>query len=112
MDEPTASLDIANRALVLDIIRELSRDGRAIMLSTHEPDHAFLLADWVAAFGAGGHFATGPVALVLTPGELSRMYGIALDVERTPSGHVVVNPFAPAGATGASPEGGSAVRPG
>lgn len=45
MDEPTASLDFGNQARVLECIRSLSKSGLAIVLSTHDPDHAFACAD-------------------------------------------------------------------
>ena len=51
MDEPTASLDLGNRILVLDTIRGLAESGLAVVLSTHEPEHAFVIADRVAILG-------------------------------------------------------------
>jgi iron complex transport system ATP-binding protein len=91
MDEPTASLDLGNRILVLNTIRELARSGLAIVLSTHEPEHAFVVADQVAILGKN-RFAVGPVNEVITSDELSLLYGVALKVERTPSGRFVVGP--------------------
>jgi iron complex transport system ATP-binding protein len=90
MDEPTASLDLANRILVLDRVRALASGGRAVLVSTHEPEHAFAIADRVALLGAGDYFETGPVAEMLTAERLTRLYGIKLEVERTPSGRHVV----------------------
>jgi iron complex transport system ATP-binding protein len=91
MDEPTASLDLGNRILVLDTIRGLARSGLAVVLSTHEPEHAFVVADRVAILGRD-RFATGPVEAVMTSQELSQLYGVGLNVERTPSGRLVVGP--------------------
>jgi iron complex transport system ATP-binding protein len=91
MDEPTASLDLGNRIRVLDTIRGLARSGLAVVLSTHEPEHAFVVADRVAILGRD-RFATGPVEAVMTSQELSQLYGVALNVERTPSGRLVVGP--------------------
>ena len=45
MDEPTASLDFGNQAMVLARIRDLAADGYGIVLSTHDPDHALLVGD-------------------------------------------------------------------
>ncbi len=91
MDEPTASLDLGNRILVLDTIRGLAESGLAVVLSTHEPDHAFVVADRVAILGRD-RFATGSVDEVMTPQKLSQLYGVALTIERTPSGRRVVGP--------------------
>jgi iron complex transport system ATP-binding protein len=91
MDEPTASLDLGNRIRVLDTIRALAECGLAIVLSTHEPEHAFVVADRVAILGRD-RFLVGPVESVMTSQELSHLYGVALSVERTPSGRHVVGP--------------------
>jgi iron complex transport system ATP-binding protein len=91
MDEPTASLDLGNRILVLDTIRALAKSGLAVVLSTHEPEHAFVVADSVAILGRD-RFVTGPAEAVMTSQQLSQLYGVALRVERTPSGRFVVSP--------------------
>ncbi len=90
MDEPTASLDLANRLLVLDRVAALAEDGLAVLISTHEPEQAFAIADRVAVIGRDNHFATGPVDTVLNAQQLTRLYGVPLTVERTPSGRLVV----------------------
>lgn len=40
LDEPTAGLDLYNQAKILILIKELARDGLAVVLTTHDPDHA------------------------------------------------------------------------
>ena len=90
MDEPTASLDLGNRLRVLDRIRCLSTRGLSVLISTHEPEHAFAIADRVAILGQGGRFEIGPTLSVLTSETLSELYAVALWVERTPSGRRVV----------------------
>ncbi len=92
MDEPTASLDLGNRVRVLRTVRALAQEGLAIVLSTHEPEHAFEIADHVAVLGHGNRFVTGEVKAVLTAEALSGLYGVPLNVERTPSGRHVVGP--------------------
>ena len=39
-DEPTGNLDSANGATVMDLIRELHRDGATICMVTHDPRYA------------------------------------------------------------------------
>ena len=91
MDEPTASLDLGNRLLVLDRIREMAARGLAVLLSTHEPEQAFDIADHVAVLTPSKAFQTGPARTVLTPERLSELYGVALAVEATESGRLVVS---------------------
>jgi iron complex transport system ATP-binding protein len=92
MDEPTASLDIANRHLVTEKIRELAASGLAVVLSTHEPEIAFAIASQVALLGSSGRFQVGPVEDLLSGERLTELYGVALTVETTSSGRRVVSP--------------------
>lgn len=89
MDEPTASLDLANRLLVQDRVRALAATGPAILLSTHDPEQVFALAGRAWTLGPDGFAAPDQ----LDGGTLSRLYGIPLDVETTPSGRRVVRPL-------------------
>ena len=60
MDEPTASLDFGNQVRVLAHVRSLARRGIAVVLSTHDPDQAFLCADLVALLHEGRLARLGP----------------------------------------------------
>ena len=92
MDEPTASLDFGNQALVLRQVRALAAEGYGIVLSTHAPDHAFACATRVALLHEGTLLASGPPAAILTPARLETVYGIKVAVERLASGHTVCAP--------------------
>jgi iron complex transport system ATP-binding protein len=96
MDEPTSSLDLGNRLRVLDKIRGLADNGLAVLVSTHEPEQAFAIADRVALLGAGNRFTTGAVDIVLDSQQLTLLYGVDLSVEETPSGRRVVTRAPPA----------------
>lgn len=76
MDEPTASLDFGNQVKVLERIVELARSGIGVLLSTHDPDQAFLLGDRVALLHQGKLAAIGPPHEVLTPAALHMLYGV------------------------------------
>jgi len=80
MDEPTANLDFGNQVRVLERIRELSADGIGVLLSTHDPDHAFLCADRVAMLHQGRLVACGDVVTVMTAPQLQQLYGIPVSV--------------------------------
>ncbi len=92
MDEPTASLDFGNQALVLREIKALAARGYGIVLSTHDPDHAFACASAVALLHGGRLIATGPPRAVLTPARLQAVYGLPVAVERLAGGHTVCVP--------------------
>ena len=92
MDEPTASLDLGNRLLVLDRVRRLREQGFGIVFSTHDPDQAHELATRVAVIADGRLAAYGPPDETLTGEMLSSVYGVAVIIERTPSGRAVIVP--------------------
>lgn len=87
MDEPTASLDFANRRQVESAITRLAQDGIAVIVSTHDPDQAALLASQALLVNQGGVVASGPARDVLQPAVLSRLYGVTLREAATPDGH-------------------------
>ena len=88
MDEPTANLDFGNQARVLGTIERLRADGVSILLCTHDPDHAFRVADRVLLLRAGQSVAQGEAAQILTGENLSRLYGVPVHVAElaTPAG--------------------------
>jgi iron complex transport system ATP-binding protein len=82
LDEPAAGLDLGGREDLVHRLSELARDesAPAIVLVTHHLEevppgftHAMLMRD-------GGVVAAGPVAEVLTSGNLSETFGLPLDV--------------------------------
>jgi iron complex transport system ATP-binding protein len=84
MDEPTASLDFGNQVRVLGEVRALARRGIAVVLSTHDPDHAFLCADRVAMLHGGRLAHLGPPADTITPATLREVYGVDVEVHALP----------------------------
>lgn len=80
MDEPTANLDFGNQVRVLERIRALAGEGIGVLLSTHDPDHAFLCADRVAMLHGGQLMACGSTAEVMTAQNLRTLYGVDVAV--------------------------------
>lgn len=96
MDEPTASLDFGNQVVVLEQIKKLARTGLSIVLSTHDPDHAFACADKVAILAGGGIAAYGTPKSVVTAKRLREIYGVNVRIEKLPGGQTVCAPsFSP-----------------
>jgi iron complex transport system ATP-binding protein len=95
MDEPTASLDLGNRFLVLDRVRALRDRGYGVVFSTHDPDQARDLATRVAVIAGGRLAAYGAPSETLTTALLTAVYGVPIAIERTESGRHVVAPARP-----------------
>ena len=92
MDEPTASLDFGNQTLVLQEIAGLATDGLTVILSTHDPDHAFAVGTDAALLHEGRVRATGAPAVALTAEALSSVYGVDVRVEGLTDGRTVCVP--------------------
>ena len=92
MDEPTASLDFGNQALVLREVARLAQRGLGIVLSTHDPDHAFAIASRVLLLHDGRVVADGPPREVLTDSMLEEVYGVPVTVEVLPGGRLTCVP--------------------
>jgi len=80
MDEPTASLDFGNQVRVLSEVERLAHRGIAVMLSTHDPDHAFLCAHRVALLHHGRLARLGAPGEVITGDSLREVYGVEVQV--------------------------------
>ncbi|MBY0336427.1 MAG: ABC transporter ATP-binding protein [Acetobacteraceae bacterium] len=77
LDEPTASLDFGNQARVLREVRALARrDGLAVLMTTHQPDHALLLADEALLIAGGAARGPAPPAALVTVDALREAYGV------------------------------------
>jgi iron complex transport system ATP-binding protein len=88
MDEPTANLDFGNQARVLAQVAQLRDAGVSILLCTHDPDHAFQLADRVLLLREGRAITLAPTGQALTADNLTRLYGVPVQVAEvaTPAG--------------------------
>jgi iron complex transport system ATP-binding protein len=92
MDEPTASLDFGNQALVLSEVKRLARGGLGIVLSTHDPDHAFAAGSRVLLLHDGRVVADGAPKDVLTKARLEQVYDVPVDIETLADGRVTCVP--------------------
>ncbi|HJJ55231.1 MAG TPA: ABC transporter ATP-binding protein, partial [Methanocorpusculum sp.] len=81
MDEPTANLDYGNQFRVMCRITELAQNGYIIILSTHNPDHAFLYANRVLMMYGGNIIADGVPDTVLDADLIKRVYHVDVKIE-------------------------------
>jgi iron complex transport system ATP-binding protein len=88
MDEPTANLDFGNQARVLSQVAQLRDAGVSILLCTHDPDHAFQVADRVLLLRGGSAITLGRTQEALTAENLTRLYDMPVQVAEveTPGG--------------------------
>jgi iron complex transport system ATP-binding protein len=80
LDEPTAGLDFAASFDYLDRIRNLSREGRNIVLVTHHLNEIPPEVERVIVLQEGRIAADGPKEQVLDAGLMSRIYGTTIRI--------------------------------
>lgn len=87
LDEPTASLDFGNQIRVLTEIERLRNDGIAVLMSTHHPEHALMIADRIALLKSGCLISVGSARETVTPEMLAALYNTDIDavIARMPS---------------------------
>ena len=72
MDEPTAALGITETKHLMDLIRRLTKQGKAILYISHRLDEVFEIADRVTILKDGRRVATAPIS-ELKVGDVVRM---------------------------------------
>lgn len=75
MDEPLSALDLRNQAETLKMLLRLKENGKTILLSTHDPNHALAIDCTVCGFLRGTIGFCGQASSVLTTDSVSAMYG-------------------------------------
>jgi len=90
LDEPTAHLDLARRLELLQLVRGLADEGRAVLLVSHDLGTAPRIADRVALLAEGSLLAEGAPVDVLRPELLRQAFDVEAQVLTTPSGPVVL----------------------
>lgn len=80
MDEPTANLDFSNQINILKAINSLSKEGYAILMTSHFPDHSFLACNKVLLMRDGLVIHQGNPEDVVTSLNLTNLYGTSVCV--------------------------------
>ncbi|HQX46071.1 MAG TPA: ABC transporter ATP-binding protein [Steroidobacteraceae bacterium] len=74
LDEPTNHLDPHHQLAVLDLFREQTHGGCAVVATLHDPTMAARYADRVVLLFGDGRWLAGPAHAVLTAENLSALY--------------------------------------
>lgn len=80
LDEPTASLDYGNTIRVLRTITRLRDMGYGIIMTTHNPDHAFLCNSKVVLMQRNKPVLFGNTVDVITEKNLKEAYGVEVRI--------------------------------
>lgn len=74
LDEPMTGIDVRNRTVLHDMIREFSASGAIVMMSTHDLDEVQQLSDSILCLNRR-MVAYGPTAETFTPDNLRAAFG-------------------------------------
>lgn len=76
LDEPTSHLDYGNQLKMLSLIHQLAGKGSAVVMTSHNPDHAFMVADRVGIMFDRRIEECGTPMEVITEELLLKIYGV------------------------------------
>ena len=82
LDEPTAALDLKHQESVMETLRGLANQGRAVVVVIHDLSVAAGYADRVAMVVEGKLEAIGSPSEVIVAERVSRVYGVEVDIEQ------------------------------
>ncbi|MDD3574658.1 MAG: ABC transporter ATP-binding protein [Methanospirillum sp.] len=84
-DEPTSALDYRNQYHVLDLMISLKREENlAIIMTTHQPEHAMYLSDKALLMDRDGNSCFGESDDVLSENNLNATYGMNIGIFSIP----------------------------
>lgn len=84
MDEPVSALDLAHQIRIFDVIHEISRSGRTVVLVLHDLTQASRYCDELLLLNNGEVHSHGTPQDVLTPHHLASVYGVNTAVDLDP----------------------------
>jgi len=80
LDEPTAHLDLQNTYRLVEVVRQLKRQGITVLMTSHDPQVALALADQVVILRQGKVFRQGSLEEAFTGEVLRAVYAIPLQI--------------------------------
>jgi iron complex transport system ATP-binding protein len=80
LDEPTSHLDFGNQIKLLGTLQKLARNGLPIIMTSHFPDHAFLVSNTVALMRRGELIDVGAPDEIVTESNLEKVYKIKVKI--------------------------------
>ncbi len=85
LDEPASHLDLGHQQALVELVREVAREGVAVVGVWHDLTLAAAASDRLALLAGGRVVAAGAPAEVLTPGTIAAAYGCEVLVDQHPA---------------------------
>ena len=84
LDEPTANLDLTYEVKLLNIVKDVSKEGAGVMLVLHDLNLAAKFSDKIVLINDGSIVKIGDPKEVLEANILSSVYNIDIKVKDDP----------------------------
>jgi len=88
-DEPTSHLDISNSRRVLSLMKGFAKEEKTVIFTTHDPNSACMIADYIILLGREKLIASGSPEDVMTEKNIYDTFGIPVEVIKTERGIIV-----------------------
>lgn len=86
MDEPTTYLDIGQQVKFAQLVGQLSKNGKTLLLVLHDLPLALKISGQIAALFDGRIVCCGSAEEILDSGAVQRLYGVEVKTARTEAG--------------------------
>lgn len=80
LDEPTNHLDLKNKERMIELMKKFRQQGKTIIFTTHDPDLASSLADFIILMGHHGLVLHGAFQELFTGENLTNIYGLPVKI--------------------------------
>lgn len=80
MDEPMSALDLNNQKKVLNLLKILQNEGKTILFTTHNPNHALFLNCNCLVLKTGKIIQSGIASDILDQNTISELYGDSINI--------------------------------
>ncbi len=87
MDEPTTYLDIYHQLKLMDMVKDLAREGKTVVMVLHDLSQALRVADEIVVMQDGVLRAKGTPQEVYESGTLTEVFGVMIEQVKTQSGY-------------------------
>lgn len=95
LDEPTSALDLGHQIEVLELVRDLARQGKTVVMVIHDLPSACRYANHLIAMRNGRIIAQGKPADIVSESLVEQLYGVRCTLLHEPQTGVplIVNPM-------------------
>lgn len=76
LDEPTSALDYKNQSCVLNILKQIGKEGKSVIFTTHCPHQALYASNKTMIMESSNKYLYGATKEILVSKNLTKLYGI------------------------------------